>query len=202
MDKIYGVPILIEKMPDHKQIKKSFQEFLENDDYFSPVESWKCNVETTFSKENNFNLPWDFFIENAVDLFYKYLNFFPIDKPFGVKIYAWLNRYKKHHYQEIHNHFSDGSVLSCAYMLELPENTGDFSVYQSGNDFFPSELKTLCSAGFPIDNRFTPVLNEGDIVIFPSYLDHFVTENTSNFRRATISANLYINPLDRTDNEN
>jgi ectoine hydroxylase-related dioxygenase (phytanoyl-CoA dioxygenase family) len=37
--------------------------------------------------------------------------------------------------------------------------------------------------------RYTPNLQEGDIVLFPSTLEHYVTHNNTDTIRSTISAN-------------
>lgn len=195
MNSIYGIPILVKQMPQHKKIASDLTDYLEKDAFFSNVSTWKCNVESTFAKDNNFDIPWDSFIESSIEVFKEYLDYFPIDKKFEIEIYAWMNRYKQGNYQEIHNHSGNGATLSCAYMLELPDDSGDFTFFQSGNEFYNSPLKQLCNENFPYNNRFTPDLNEGDIVIFPSFLDHFVTANVSNKRRSTISANLYVKPI-------
>lgn len=196
MINIFGVPIIITPFSKHQEVKEEFLDYLEKDEYFSKVSSWKCSVESTFCKDNNFDLPWNTFIENAIACFNEYLSNFPIEKQFQIEIYAWLNRYSKGHNQEVHNHAGGNSVLSCAYMLELPENSGDIVFFQTGNDLFKyTVLNDICNNNLNVSNRFTPVLNEGDIIIFPSYLDHYVTGNNTDQRRSTISANLYINPI-------
>lgn len=193
---IFGTPVIINSFPEHDKVKKEFSLYLEKDEYFSEVSSWKCNVESTFCKENNFDLPWNTFIENAVKCFNEYLSTFPIKKQFQIEIYAWLNRYSKGHSQEVHNHAGGNAVLSCAYMLELPKNSGDIVFFQTGNDLLKyTTLNDICDNDLNVSNRFTPILQEGDIVIFPSYLDHYVTGNYTEKRRSTISANLYINPI-------
>jgi ectoine hydroxylase-related dioxygenase (phytanoyl-CoA dioxygenase family) len=42
------------------------------------------------------------------------------------------------------------------------------------------------------NNRITPPLDEGDIIFFPSTLEHYVTGNKTNNHRATISANFIL----------
>jgi len=196
METIFGVPTLQIPLLNHISIKKSFKPYIECDDFFSEVPEWQCNAETTFQKDNNFDLPWDIFIENATTALHSYLGIFPIDKPYYIEVYAWLNRYSKGQYQEVHNHAGDGASISCAYMLDLPQHSADFVFYQAGNDFWHfNPLRNLCSSGFPFNNRVTPNLTEGDIIFFPSYIDHYVGYNRSEFRRSTISANFYIKPI-------
>ena len=193
---IFGVPVIIKPFPKHELIKKQLLEWIGEDEYFSKVPSWKCNVESTFAKDNNTELPWDMFIENSIDCFKEYLSHFPISRDFSMEVYAWLNRYKKGHNQELHNHSGGQAVLSCAYMTELPKDSGDIVFYKSGSDYFKyTALNDICNNNLQYSNRFTPILNEGDIVIFPSFLDHYVTVNNAESRRSTVSANLYINPV-------
>jgi ectoine hydroxylase-related dioxygenase (phytanoyl-CoA dioxygenase family) len=85
-------------------------------------------------------------------------------------------------------------------MLKLPPDSGRFVFYRNTYDFFHSSSLPSCSSEpFRYNNRITPPLREGDIVFFPSVLEHYVTVNESDETRATISANFTIK--ERTDEE-
>jgi len=190
---LFGIPVFIAQMPNHNTIKKEFEKYVDNDDYFLNIPAWHGDVDSSFSLDKNQELPWNFFIENirpVMDDFLKELN---VQKNgIDISIYAWLNRYKEHQYQEIHHHEGSGNLISCAYMLKLPENSGNFVFYQTGNDFWHGSAIKEKSMNFPYNNRYTPQLKEGDIVLFPSTLEHYVTHNTSKEVRATISANFVL----------
>jgi hypothetical protein len=90
----------------------------------------------------------------------------------------WINKYGNKDYQEGHIHSSDYS----------------FIIYYKTNKsytVFTSPVKNLLSM---IDNRFIPNkfepnLKQGDIIIFPGYLEHWVRPNSNNI---TISGNIKI----------
>jgi hypothetical protein len=90
----------------------------------------------------------------------------------------WINKYDKKDYQGSHIHSSDYS----------------FIIYYKTNKsytVFTSPVKNLLSM---IDNRFIPNkfepnLKQGDIIIFPGYLEHWVRPNSNNI---TISGNIKI----------
>ena len=142
-------------------------------------------------EEKNGKFPWDLFFESVkvgVKQYSKHCGFVDsaLENIFG---FAWVNRYSRNQHQEIHAHEGNGNLISCAYILEQPkdENTGEFVFYNSAATFFPAEM--LEPVGDCFGKRFDPMLSEGDIVFFPSKLDHYVTYNKTDLRRATISAN-------------
>jgi hypothetical protein len=108
--------------------------------------------------------------------------------------YAWTNRYTKGQHQEIHSHAGDNNLISCAYMLKLPENSGEFAFYNSAASQFPVEQLKHFDAASVFGKRITPILNEGDVIFFPSSLDHYVTYHKGDEVRSSISANFGFMP--------
>jgi len=103
------------------------------------------------------------------------------------EIWAIIN--KKGTFNKSHNH--PGSYLSAAYYVKAPENCGNIHFYD------PNEIKKfncptiekyteLSASGFSIRPE------EGNLLIFPSYLYHDVGENLSNDERIVISFNVSI----------
>jgi len=193
IDKIFGIPILKIQMPYHEEIKAEFLPFLLDSDNFSRSDHWDCMCSTTQNdREKNMKLPWDNFYENIQSVLGQYLTgvgFKPEIFPnlFG---YAWANRYEKNEHQEIHSHEGQGNLVSCAYMLELSEeeNTGEFMFYNSANNYFTPDNMSSFYQQFD-GKRHNPMLKEGEVIFFPSSLDHYVTYNKTDIRRSTISAN-------------
>ena len=192
INNIFGAPVLVIPMPNHEIIKEQFLPFLEDENSFAKSEQWDCNCDTTMlDEEKNGKFPWDLFFESVkvgVKQYSKHCGFVDsaLENIFG---FAWVNRYSRNQHQEIHAHEGNGNLISCAYILEQPkdENTGEFVFYNSAATFFPAEM--LEPVGDCFGKRFDPMLSEGDIVFFPSKLDHYVTYNKTDLRRATISAN-------------
>ena len=89
----------------------------------------------------------------------------------------WINKYDQKDYQGTHIHPSDFS----------------FIIYYKGNSntVFNSPVKNLLEM---INNQifykhYEPKLKQGDIIVFPSYLEHWVRPNSNNM---TIAGNIKI----------
>ena len=101
----------------------------------------------------------------------------------------WFNSCKKGEYQEIHNHllYREVDPLSFIYYLKLPEGSNENTVFVNDNrkmeNFFFPNLKLTQSI-------FTPHCKEGDFIIFPSFIEHYVRHNTSDEERITIAGNI------------
>ena len=107
-----------------------------------------------------------------------------------VKIIAmWSIINKKNSFNIKHNH--PNSYLSAAYYVKVPKNSGNISFYD------PKEQKNI---RFPKTKKFTEISavvssmepEEGDLLLFPSYLYHSVSENLSDNDRIIISFNIDI----------
>ena len=189
---LYSIPVFKTKLSDHGQVKQDFEQVLKEDQHFEKHPNWYCNVDTTFGLPKANELPFQTFIKSSVHHLNEYLVFLGIDAHLSYNVECWLNRYSKDYHQEIHNHAGKSSI-SCAYMMNLPKDSGKFVFYRNTYDFFHiNGLPTLSDGPFPYNNRITPPLEEGDIIFFLSVLEHYVTPNTSNETRATISANFVI----------
>ena len=104
-----------------------------------------------------------------------------------VAMWAIIN--KKNSYNVKHNH--QNCYLSSAYYIKKPENSGDITFYD------PKESKTY---RFPEVEKHTNYSaqsitikpEEGDLLIFPSYLYHDVGVNLSDEERIVVSFNVDI----------
>ena len=104
-----------------------------------------------------------------------------------VAMWAIIN--KKNSYNVTHNH--QNCYLSSAYYIKKPENSGDITFHD------PKEAKTY---RFPEVKKHTNYSaqsitikpDEGDLLIFPSYLYHDVGTNLSDEERVVVSFNIDI----------
>lgn len=90
----------------------------------------------------------------------------------------WINRYDKNSYQGSHVHPSDFSFI-IYYKVD------------KSHTVFNSPVNNLLQS---FDNKFFPQyhepnLKQGDIIVFPSYLGHWVRPNSNNI---TIAGNIKI----------
>ena len=106
---------------------------------------------------------------------------------------AWFNLYRKGQWQEVHNHFSTNDVyLTAVHFLKFDPEVHSPLVLVNSN-------KTLLQ-GFRLGSESEGVdywkikhplpVEEGDIVIFPSTIDHQVFPQESEESRITISFNI------------
>ena len=88
----------------------------------------------------------------------------------------WFNSTTKGQKTAIHNH-NEKAIISGVYYLQVPHN--------SGNLFFKNEFKEEIE----IESK------KGEIIFFPSMLDHYVSESLTNENRLSLSFNCYTFPL-------
>ena len=104
-----------------------------------------------------------------------------------VAMWAIIN--KKNSFNVMHNH--QNCYFSSAYYVRKPKNSGDITFFD------PKAAKTY---RFPKIEKYTEYSantitikpEEGDLLIFPSYLYHSVSENLSEDDRVVISFNVDI----------
>lgn len=118
----------------------------------------------------------------------------------------WGSKYKKGHYQGIHNHVDNGELFSFVYFAKYdPSKDADLVFVKdmtmaNANGYLITE-KNQCKEleDHPaFSNQVSLNIKEGDLVIFPSYLDHFVEEQKHDGPRITIAGNLYKDIEERT----
>jgi hypothetical protein len=90
----------------------------------------------------------------------------------------WLNKYNKNNYQGSHVHPSDFSFI-IYYKVNK-----SYTVFNSP---VKNMLESINSNIFFKD--YEPNLKQGDIIVFPSYLEHWVKPNSNNI---TIAGNIKI----------
>ena len=120
----------------------------------------------------------------------------PITKEIPVKVGCkfgveepWMNVYEKGHYQEPHHHVNGETNLSWCYFHKLPLNGGKFGFW---NEMYRSYASTtpMLTIGSEIAEWGYPDVEEGDLLVFPSFLTHQSTYNNSDERRVTVSGNI------------
>lgn len=157
-----------EAVPQHQALKEQLLAKIES--LLPTTENqhkgnWLCDVNTEYFAQENKHAKYIDLITQAVYPAVDHLfSELPLKQPkSSVVSHIWYNRYKRGDYQEVHRHLEYGVSLSGIYFLELQEEnkTVFFSHTASGASLFPAE-KRLVEA------------KEGDIVLFPSHLLHYV----------------------------
>jgi len=139
--------------------------------------TWLSETPSTFTKEHKiapatFEYLVEIITENLQNLVGPNPRFGPI----------WRNKYKEHDWQDIHIH--PNSAWSFIIYETVKESKTVFM-----NPLFRDIQNHLGTnvEGFPLD--FRPELTAGDMIIFPSYLEHFVRPGSIG---STISGNIYM----------
>jgi hypothetical protein len=180
---------------NHKSIKNQYYPKIidklnkEKQTFLSQVENkWDCSCYSNFFEKNGTvifdqhfidHVIWSVFDEMLEDLSNSILNF-PIPKKSHIKK-IWYNYYEKGMFQEVHNHtgfFCGTSHFSGVYLMDLNEN----------NTTIFTDIEPIQT--YPNLNYFkTEHVNEGNVIIFPSKLMHYVNPCLNN--RLTVSFNIF-----------
>lgn len=164
---LFSIPIFIDKV-DLDKISISDE---------PTTEMWLSGVQSTMGKQHIIS---DDTIGHLIDIFRRNLG--ELVGPNARFGQIWRNKYTKHDWQDIHIH------PHCQWSFIIYEN-----VQQSKTVFMNPNYKDIQNhmgmnlQGFPSD--FRPQLTTGDIIIFPSFLEHFVMPGNEG---STISGNLYM----------
>lgn len=101
---------------------------------------------------------------------------------------SWLNINKKYSYNTSHIHGGD-CLLSLVYYAQVPENSGHLYFEMDKRD-------SDCVDKFGI-NKYLPILpkvsflpEKGDLVCFPSWINHGVEQNLSDEERISFAFNM------------
>ena len=135
-------------------------------------------IQQTFAKEIQ---------KNILDVFQKY-GWKTENVPITIQeMWAIIN--KNDNFNVLHSH--PNCYLSAAYYVRKPKNSGDITFFD------PKEAKTYRFPKIEKYNEYSAETitikpEEGDLVIFPSYLYHAVGENLSDENRVVISFNVDI----------
>tara|TARA_R100001460_G_scaffold37708_1_gene72120 strand:+ start:524 stop:1105 length:582 start_codon:yes stop_codon:yes gene_type:complete len=98
----------------------------------------------------------------------------------------WFNYNPKGSYNKSHMH--TGSNMSAAYYLKVPKNSGNI-VFEHPSEGLIADQSVKKFNEFNSET-FTYTCNEGDLLLFPSWLKHHVEINNSEMARISLSFNL------------
>tara|TARA_Y100000996_G_C22389649_1_gene588634 strand:- start:86 stop:667 length:582 start_codon:yes stop_codon:yes gene_type:complete len=172
----------------HQQLKDKLLSELTVDKLSQPKE-WNCSVQSSFETDNNFS--WDYFYEcikpNLLDM-HQQLKGNPLHQ-FNMTE-AWLNKYERGDSQEVHTHIgADNTTFSCSYFAQYALNDARFLFYDPDQTKHLGEFSKHYGG---VVNTWFPDVQEGDIIIFPSWIHHQVEPHRSDTTRITVSANFKV----------
>tara|TARA_A200000159_G_scaffold2436_1_gene2595 strand:- start:1573 stop:2154 length:582 start_codon:yes stop_codon:yes gene_type:complete len=176
------------EVENHQQLKDKLLSELTVDKLSQPKE-WNCSVQSSFETDNNFS--WDYFYEcikpNLLDM-HQQLKGNPLHQ-FNMTE-AWLNKYERGDSQEVHTHIgADNTTFSCSYFAQYAPNDARFLFYDPDQTKHLGEFSKHYGG---VVNTWFPDVQEGDIIIFPSWIHHQVEPHRSDTTRITVSANFKV----------
>jgi uncharacterized protein (TIGR02466 family) len=147
---------------------------------------WACNVKTTRGQK----LDWSEFFEKTQPYFKQ----LPLNHCEVKLLEPWVNVYENGAYQEAHHHMTDGNSFSYCYFNKLPKGSGTFGFYNENYRNFSASMldKAINLEEFGIFEWASINVQEGDMLVFPSFLIHNVTQNCSDELRVTVSGNMRV----------
>lgn len=188
---IWKTSIYLTKVDEHEDIKKAFLPYI-TDEYLTRTWPLSPFCFSTLGTEKNKDLPWDIWMECVAPKVIEMITELKPRVPIKLELVeSWLNSYTQGGFQEIHDHLHSGRSLSCAYFLEWTESAGEIVFENSAMSLnnacsLPQLLFDVC------ESKYVPQIEEGTLIVFPSWVKHFTMPNFSKERRSTISANFSI----------
>ena len=180
--KVEAFPTLLYRyhLEEQDPIKARVEEFYKSNKFQENTpDQWNCNLFTSYGSGK-------FPIGECLDAFTPTLDEFQTEsQSYGNMILTdlWLNVYEAQNWQEKHIH-SPGQ-WSGVYYVHFDPNE-----HKATNFYHPCET-LLATAGIT-SNTLVPWVQEGDMIIFPSWLEHAAPMNKSSKMRSTISFNFFI----------
>ena len=151
-------------------------------------ENWDCNSKTSFHLEKNIMNAYKHLYYEKIEEFLEIMN---VNKKMLPKYEInsiWYNSYDNLDYQERHDHFPEH--FSMIHYLQFD------SKEHYGTKFFNPCVPSLQFTQQQIFNRMNQQflefddVEEGDMIFFPSFVQHLVKPNKSHKNRITIALNL------------
>ena len=187
---LFPIPVYHFKVPNHEEIKEKYLEEIingyENNCYDKSTLDWHTkNVHTSFGKQNQ--------IISILPPSYSELFDRVMPYKWEGKFVLWHNVYKKFEYQEIHHHIP--ADFSAIHFLSFDKTEHNPPVF-----FDPGRLpkEKLAYQNICQPNSTHIDVDEGSILIFPSYLEHLVPASSKEYKnyRVTISINLTLTKVE------
>lgn len=130
-------------------------------------------------------------IDQAVQYFVKDIIEVNDDVDFNLEN-SWINRHSKGEYNTLHWH--SNAMLSGVYYIDSAEGAGDI-VFQKSH-LWTNLFHDTVRVGYKNPNmhnttEFFISPNAGDIVLFPSHLEHQVTPNVTDTPRYSLAFNYF-----------
>tara|TARA_Y200000002_G_C22524749_1_gene597140 strand:- start:81 stop:713 length:633 start_codon:yes stop_codon:yes gene_type:complete len=193
LELLFPTPVVITKIKRHQEYKDRIlplitEKFKESPNQHAP---W-ANMEhtwTSYSKEQGLNI-WDEQFDELVHDYLNYLHNSPIN--FEIFVDSWLNVHDSNMYMEQHEH--GGAICSGIYYLQLDPVKDYPATFMNPSE---KEIENLNLKGVSFEAKCDALIGatypnylnieEGDLILFPSYLTHFVKRSRTQHDKLRVS---------------
>lgn len=147
------------------------------------------NESQRWSKDKDFFNMWN---DTITPYIKDYIDALQFQFPWKMEINTWYNVHGKYDFQSLHNHITTNCpAFSCSVVLKQPNDDAGQFCFHAPN--FSKHLKYL-----ELDplNKYpdivTPRMYDGAMLIFPSCLEHYVTQNVTDELRVVFASNIVV----------
>ena len=196
IENLFGIPVYCGQVANSQLISEALNRYNIEEGIQVNYPHWRCDCKTTFNDNLNHKWTQEFYDAIHPNIIEYLTTLKPIDKFEYMHHGAWVNIYDKGDHQEYHSHNDRNIMFSYSYCHKCPKDR------ENGSDFiFKSPIENLVAyqkefkefvTGY---NGYIPDLQEGTLLIFPSWLYHMVSPNRTDERRITISGNIDVRML-------
>ena len=178
-----------EKVENHQELKDKYLNLIlddvsKNSKEYRTNSHWNCDVISSYfasSQKNNKEIFDNYFIDSVIKKpIENCIEELQLPAPKNILIQSlWYNVYKKNDYQEVHDHLGPNyTAFSGIYILDL--------VGKNNTHFFsPGHVPDSSRFGHHFKGNH---LEEGDVIIFPASLLHYVSPCETN--KVSVSFNV------------
>jgi uncharacterized protein (TIGR02466 family) len=127
-------------------------------------------------------------LKKEVDVFMREVLLYKYDDSFFSCSWFNVNEPKSSH----HRHYHPNSIVSGVLFVEVPEKSGQLIFITPHNRDIVVERKKNADQNSFSCTSFAPRQESGTLILFPSFVEHLVTQNNSNKNRYSISFNVFV----------
>jgi len=181
---LFSTPIYFAKVASLNEVKDEFNRIIRNVHFYETPEMWgKPHKLTTQNFEDDiieiFQMKE---IKKVIDIHIsQFLSSLKIPK-YDYKMTSWITSFDKGEYAPVHNHLN--ADISGVYYYETNE--------KDGNIYFVTPTLAMTSSIFSkLADNFHVTPEEGKLLLFPGWLQHGVSTNTTISNRKSLAFNIY-----------
>jgi len=181
---LFSTPVYFAMVDNASEVKKEFNQVSKSLHFYETPEMWgKPHKLTTQNFEDNIiDAHQMFIIKKVIDLHItQFLEALKINK-YEYKMTSWITSFDKGEYAPVHNHLN--ADISGVYYYET--NGKDGNIY-----FLTPALATTSSIFSKLADNFHVTPAEGKLLLFPGWLQHGVSTNTTISNRKSLAFNIY-----------